>query len=632
MRWLFKAALLAAIWGGVALTIVIAYYAYDMPDIRQVTQPVRRPSITLLAEDGSILVRYGELHGKHVTIDDVPEHLIQAVIAIEDKRFYRHAGIDAFGLLRAAVENVRARHVVQGGSTVTQQLAKNLFLTPERTVRRKVQEALLALWLERLYTKDQILAAYLNRIYLGAGAYGVDAAADTYFGKPVGAINLRESAILAGLLRAPSRFSPQRDPAKALERAKIVLGEMVEEGFITEAAKKVALSNVPKPRRKPVAGGDSRYFADWITDQVNGLLREAPQDLVIETTLNPALQRAAGRHVTAILSSDGARGVAQAALVTLAPDGAVRAMVGGRDYDESQFNRATQAMRQPGSAFKPVVYLAAIEEGLSPDDVFEDAPVKVGKWSPENYDGRYRGSVTAREALAESINTVAVRVLQKAGISKAIDTARALGIASPIGNDLSLALGTNTLTPLEMTGAYASIAAGGRFIKPYGIKEIRNRQGQVLYRRPEVKPPATVNPQSVATLVDMMKDVIQYGTGKRAALDRPAAGKTGTSSDYRDAWFFGFTADYVTGVWLGNDNNEPMKKVTGGGLPAALWHGYMAEAGTGLPVRDLLADMPETDGNNGGDESASDAFSPESGDALGDFIRKLTGDGAEETP
>ena len=618
IRCLVKAALMIAIWGSIVLALVIAYYAYDMPDIREVSQPARRPSITLLADDGLVLVRYGDMYGKHVTFNDVPPHLIHAILSIEDRRFYKHFGIDVFGLMRAAVQNVRARHVVQGGSTLTQQLAKNLFLTPERTVRRKVQEMLLALWLERTYSKNQILEAYLNRIYLGAGTYGVDAAAETYFGKPINAINLRESAILAGLLRAPSRFSPQHDPAKALERAKIVLAEMVENGYITEAEKKSAMANVPKPRRKPGASSDGRYFADWVTDQVGGLLENMPQDLVIETTLDLNLQRIAERHVSSILSSDANRDVSQAALVSLASDGAVRALVGGRNYDESQFNRVTQAMRQPGSAFKPVIYLAAIEQGLTPEDIYEDAPIAVGKWSPENYDGKYRGNVTAREALAESINTVAVRVLQKAGISKAIEVARALGVTSPISHDLSIALGTNTLTPLEMTGAYATIAAGGRYITPYAIKQIKNREGQVLYRRPEVNPPVTVNPESVKKLVDMMTDVIRYGTGKRAALDRPAAGKTGTSSDYRDAWFFGFTADYVTGVWVGNDDNDPMKKVTGGSLPAALWHNYMVEAEAKLPARDLLADV--SDGTMLG------SVINESTDALGDFIRKLTGD------
>ncbi len=626
LRWLFKAGLLTAIWGGLLLAIVVAFYAYDMPDIRQVTQPQRKPSITILTDDGTVLVRYGELYGKHVRASDVPKHLINAILAIEDRRFYSHIGIDFIGMLRASIENAMAGHVVQGGSTLTQQLAKNLFLTPDRTFRRKVQEILLALQLERTYTKDQILSAYLNRVYFGAGAYGVDAAAEAYFSKPVSALTLRESAMLAGLLRAPSRYSPLRDPAAAMERAQTVLAAMEEEEYITEEEMKSAQENVPVPRRKPGTTGDGRYFADWITDQVSGLLANAPQDIVISTTLDLSLQRAAERRLDDALIKDAKSDVSQGAIVTLSPDGAVRAMVGGRDYNESQFNRATQAKRQPGSAFKPVVYLAAIEQGLNPNDVFDDAPIKVGKWSPENYDGEYRGQVTARDALAHSINTVAVRIAQQVGISKVIETARALGITSPIGHDLSLALGTNTVSPLELTGAYATIAAGGRVVTPYAIKEIRNREGQVIYRRPEVNMPVNVNPQAVATLVDMMTSVISYGTGRRALLDRPVAGKTGTSSDYHDAWFLGFTADYVTGVWLGNDNNAPMKKITGGSLPAGVWHDYMMEICSRHPPRDLLQGLPSgmAPGENpiGGEEGLSDEGAA---DALGDLIKNLTG-------
>ncbi|MDD5586239.1 MAG: PBP1A family penicillin-binding protein [Alphaproteobacteria bacterium] len=624
LRWILKASVLVAIWGGVTLGAILAWYGYDMPDVRQVTQPERRPSVTILTDDGSVLARYGDLFGRHVRLGDVPPDLVHAIVAVEDRRFYGHFGIDLIGLMRATVQNILARRVVQGGSTLTQQLAKNLFLTPERTFRRKVQEMLLAFWLERTYSKDQILTAYLNRVYFGAGAYGVDAAAEAYFNKRVEDVNLREAAMLAGLLRAPSRFSPKQDPAQAMARAGIVLAAMEDAGYISGDQKNAAGANIPMPRRKPGASGDGRYFADWVTDQVNGLLANAPQDLVISTTLDFKLQRMAERHLTAILAADANKDVTQGALVTLAPDGAVRAMVGGRDYAESQFNRATQAMRQPGSSFKPVVYLAAIREGMSPYDTFEDAPLSVGHWSPENYDGQYRGSVTAREALADSINTVAVRVLQKAGIPRAIETARALGITSPIGHDLSLALGTNTLTPLELTGAYASIAAGGRAISPYAIKEIRNRSGQVLYRRPDVTPPVTVDPQAVATLVDMMTEVINSGTGRRAALGRPVAGKTGTSSDYHDAWFLGFTGDYVTGVWLGNDDNKPMKKVTGGSLPAAVWHDYMMEAEANLPVRDLLYGSPVMTAHATETYDAPDVSSGVS-DVLGGLIRSLTG-------
>jgi len=594
LKLVWRVFVLCAIWGGVIVGAVVAWYAYDMPDIRQIAQPERRPAITLLADDGTVFARYGDLQGQRVTAQDVPPDLVHAILAIEDRRFYSHFGIDVFGLLRAFLNNMRAGHVVQGGSTLTQQLAKNLFLTSERTTRRKVQEMLLAFWLEHTYTKDQILTAYLNRVYLGAGAYGVDAAANVYFGKPVSALNLRECATLAGLLRAPSRFAPTNNPALALARAKTVLAAMVEADYITEAEREASLTNDPKPSRKPGAGGDGHYFADWIVDQVSALLENVPQDIVIMTTLDLKLQRVAERKLDGVLAAEGEkRNVSEGALISMTRDGAVSAMVGGRDYAASQFNRATQAQRQAGSSFKPIVYLAAIEDGLRPDDMFDDAPIKIGKWSPQNYENEFKGSVSARQALAESLNTVAVRIAQKIGPARIIETARALGVTSPMQRDLSLALGTASVTPLEMTGVYAALATGGRAVMPYGIKEIRGHDGKVLFRREPVNLPVTVKPDAVATLVDMMTSVVSWGTGKAAALDRPVAGKTGTSSDYRDAWFLGFTGNYVTGVWLGNDDNKPMKKVTGGTLPAKLWHDYMVEAESGLPVHNLLEGMPD---------------------------------------
>ncbi len=623
-----KAVVLLMIWGTLLGGAVVAYYAYDMPDIRQIAQPERRPAITLLADDGTVFKRYGDLAGQRVTLKDVPTHLVNAILAIEDRRFYSHFGVDVFGLLRAFVQNVIAGRVVQGGSTLTQQLAKNLFLTPERTARRKVQEMLLSLWLEHTYSKDQILTAYLNRVYLGAGAYGVDAAAEVYFNKPISALNLRECALLAGLLRAPSRYAPTNNPAEAAARTRVVLGAMADAGYIAESDKSLAEASIPLPRRKPGAGGDGHYFADWIVDQVNALLENAPQDIIVMTTIDLKMQRVAERKLDGILATEGAaKKVSEAALISMTHDGAVRTMVGGRDYGESQFNRATQAMRQPGSAFKPVIYLAALRQGLSPDDVFEDAPIKIGKWAPANYDEKYRGMVSARQALAQSINTVAVRILQKVGLNNVLDTARALGVTSSLDPDLSLALGTNLMTPLELTGVYAALATGGRAVTPYGIKEIRSHDGKVLYRREDVTLPVTVEPQAVASLVSMMGDVVRYGTGTRAALDRPVAGKTGTSSDYRDAWFVGFTGNLVTGVWMGNDNNKPMKKVTGGSLPAILWHDYMIEAENGQPARafDSVASPQNAPTVEPFHEVPSDGQEEEKTDSLGDLIRNLTG-------
>jgi penicillin-binding protein 1A len=607
---------LIGLWGTILVGCYVGYCALTLPDIHQITQPPRRPSVVLEAEDGAVFARYGDLLGDHVALTDVPRYLPQAIIAIEDRRFYSHFGVDVFGILRAIARNVIARHTVQGGSTLTQQLAKNLFLSPERKFKRKVQEMLLAFWLEHNYSKDQILTAYLNRVYLGSGAYGVDAAARIYFGKPAHDLNLHESALIAGLLRAPSRFAPTHDAALANARAKTVLEAMRDEGYITEAQKRAAIAGTPSPRNVGAAG-DGRYFADWVIDQLGSLAEDTDQDVIVRTTLSMNLERAAERHVNAILTHKDNRGASQAALVTLAWDGAVKAMVGGRDYRVSQFNRVTQAMRQPGSAFKPFVYLAAIQQGLTPDDIIPDERIRLGRWSPENADGKYRGPVSARTGLAESINTVAVRVFQRAGVDNVIAIAHALGITSALGRDAALALGASEVTPLELTSAYASIAAGGRTVTPYAIKEIHNRQGQLLYRHPDVDLPQAVNSGAVGTLVDMMQSVVRDGTGRRAALDRAVAGKTGTSSDYRDAWFVGFTGNYTTGVWMGNDDGDPMHKVTGGSMPAQLWHDYMMEAEAGLPERGLLAGAPGHDGFGGVPAAVSKAF--------GDFIDGVLG-------
>ena len=595
--WLFKVAMLAIIWGGIVVVLFVGYCMLGLPDIHEVVQTKKRPSITLEAADGTVFARYGDLYGEHVSLDEIPPYVPEAIIAIEDRRFYHHFGIDPIGILRAGFRNIFAGHLVQGGSTLTQQLAKNLFLSPDRTAKRKVQEMILALELEHNYTKNQILTAYINRVYLGSGSYGVDAAAHTYFDKSAHDLNIREAAIIAGLLRAPSKYSPAHNPHLAMDRAKTVLEAMVDAGYITEKQRAAAIENAPAPGKKPGPAGDGRYFADWVSEQIESFVEDTSQDIVVKTTLDLNLQRAAERQLDATLAKQKEHDVSEGAVVTLAPDGAVRALVGGRNYNESQFNRATQAHRQPGSAFKPIVYLAAIEGGLTPDDVIPDEPITLGHWSPENFDGKYHGDVTARYALAESINTVAVRVFQRVGAQKVIETARALGITSPLEADPALALGASEVTPLELTGAYASIAAGGRAVTPYGITEISSRQGQVLYRQPQVTLPETVDESSVETLVGMMQEVVRSGTGKRAALgDRQVAGKTGTSSDYRDAWFMGFTADYTTGVWLGNDDGESMKKITGGSLPAAVWHDYMQEAEANLPERALLSKEDWTSG------------------------------------
>jgi penicillin-binding protein 1A len=577
------------VWAFIAGAGFVAYYAYGLPDIRSLEAPTRRPSITLLAADGAAFATFGDLVGETLALKDMPPAIPLAVMATEDRRFQSHPGIDPVGLARALLANIRAGYVRQGGSTITQQLAKNLFLTPERTIRRKMQESLLALWLERKFTKAEILTLYLNRVYLGAGAYGVDAAARRYFGVSARKASLWQAAMLAGLLKAPSRFNPLADPEAAAERTRRVLANMVEAGFLTREQAAAAQPDPGKPMATAgaiVASG--RYFADWIMDQVQGFVGFTDRDLVIHTTLDPRLQALADSKVAVMLDTEGARAnVGQAALVAMTPDGAVRAMVGGAGYRESQFNRATQALRQPGSAFKPIVYLAAMEQGYKPEDRFMDGPVNIAGWSPRNYEGTHRGMVTLREALAYSINTVAAQLVERVGPRRVVAAARRLGIASELKPDASLALGTYEVTPLELTAAFAALASGGEGAIAYGIREIRDPQGNVLYKRSGSGPGRVAEGRVVAAMDDMMGAGLQWGTGKAAKLDRPAAGKTGTTQDHRDAWFLGYTADLVAGVWLGNDDNKPTNRVTGGGLPARLWHDFMLAAHAGLPPRPL---------------------------------------------
>ncbi|MCB9948098.1 MAG: PBP1A family penicillin-binding protein [Rhodospirillaceae bacterium] len=578
-----------AIWGMVALLGVVAYFAYDMPRTGDVVVAERRPALTVLAADGSAIARYGEMTGDAVHVDELPRHLIDAVVAIEDRRFYSHFGLDPFGIVRAVYRNIRAGRMSQGGSTITQQLAKNLFLTHERTLRRKVQEALLALWLEANYSKDEILTAYLNRVYLGAGTYGVDAAAQTYFGVSARQVNLWQAAILAGLLKAPSRYSPASNPDLAEARAETVLAAMVDAGFITAAQALEARELPPTPRRRPASGSDARYFADWVADLVPDYVGYGAADQEVVTTLVAPLQRSAQSIIADYLAGGEA---SQAALVAMRLDGAVVAMVGGVHYDDSQFNRAVQAQRQPGSAFKPIIYLAAIMQGMRPDTPLLDAPIRIGNWSPGNFSGRYRGEITATEALAVSANTAAVRVLQGAGVDAVTTLASRLGISTPLTTDMSLALGTSEVTLLDLTAAYGAFANGGIGVWPYAIEQIRDASGDVAYRRAGGGPGRIVAAEAVRDLTTMMMAVVSEGTGRAAALDRPAAGKTGTSQDFRDAWFVGFTADYVCGVWVGNDDGTPMDGITGGGLPARIWHDFMEVAHRGLPARPLLGMAP----------------------------------------
>ena len=589
IRPLLKWGFLAAFWGGIVVAGILVWHAFQLPDITDLDRYTRPGSVRMTASEGGMFASYGPLHGDPVTVGEMSPHLPAAVIAIEDRRFPYHFGVDPIGLARAMAVNLWAGRVVQGGSTLTQQLAKNVFLTHDRSLSRKIQELLLAFWLEREFTKDEILSIYLNRVYFGAGAYGVDAAARKYFSKSARDLTLGEAALLAGMLKGPSRYSPAADPDLAQRRTAVVLNAMADIGYINpETARQVAAD--PYRLSGPVGrGAGHRYFSDWIYDQVPSFVGAVSDDLSVATTLDLRLQSLAEQAVRDGLARGGAMGVGQAALVALDPHtGAVRAMVGGADFQSSQFNRAVQALRQPGSLFKPVVFLAALEQGWQPGDLINDTPITVSGWSPGNFDGKYDGVITLTEALAESRNAATIRLQEMVGRGKVRDVARRLGFSDELTPGPSLGLGVDEMSPLDVAGIYATFANGGRPVTPHGIQEIRGRGGATLYRLSSSGLPSQFSGPAAATLTAMMMETVTGGTGHKAALDRPVAGKTGTSQNYRDAWFAGFTADLVAVVWIGNDNGAAMKKVTGGGLPAEIFHDFMEAAHAGLPRRALL--------------------------------------------
>ena len=586
--------LVVAVWATVVSLIGLAWFAYDLPDPdRFNAAATRRPTITVLAADGSEIGRRGNFYGNFIDLKDVPATLLWAVLATEDRRFYSHRGIDPRGLARAALVNLRAGGIRQGGSTITQQLAKNLFLTQDRTIRRKIQEVLLAIWLERRFTKDEIFALYLNRVYLGSGSYGVDAAALRYFGKPARDLSLYESAVIAGLLKAPSRDNPIANSKRADQRARQVLRVMAAAGWIgeddaakaAEAGRSTLLDKSKTTSRRSRAAIDvgSGYFTDWVIEQIESFVGAPDRDLVIRTTLRPRLQRIAESAVDQALRGAHSRHVEQGALVALSPDGAVTAMVGGRDYRVSQYNRAAQAERQPGSAFKLFVYLAALEAGLRPSSELTDEPITVDGWTPRNAGDVYSGVITFREAAARSINAVAVGLSERVGRDQVVQTARRLGITAALAPEPSLALGVNEVSLLELTGSYATVANGGFGIWPHGIQVISDRDGTILYRRHGDGPGRVIAARHIEYLNDLLSAVVSWGTGKAAHLKRPAAGKTGTSQDYRDAWFVGYTPDLIAGVWFGNDNAGSMDGVTGGSLAAPVWRQFMTGALAGVP-------------------------------------------------
>jgi penicillin-binding protein 1A len=590
-----------SIWGALAVVGLFAWVAMHLPPIQSLEIPRRPPSVQINSLDAKEFANRGEMGGAALSLKEMPAHLPNAFIAIEDRRFRSHQGVDPVGLIRAVFANLLHRGISQGGSTITQQLAKNLFLTPERHMMRKLQEVVLALWLEHKFSKNQILELYLNRVYFGSGAYGVEAASQRYFGKSARNVSVSEAALLAGLVKSPSRLAPTRNFDGAEERARVVLAAMAEAKLISDDAAKIAMASPPKIV-KPSAGGSSNYVADWVMDVLNDLLGRVDEDIIVDTTIDAAMQAVAEKALIEEVSQKGEKfGVQQGALVSMTTDGAVRALVGGRSYVENQFNRAVAAKRQPGSAFKPFVYLTALEHGLTPDTVREDRPIEVKNWRPENYGHEYFGPVTLTQALAMSLNTVSVRLTLEFGPTNVVRTAHRLGITSKLEPNASIALGTSEVSVLELVSAYVPFANGGNAIIPHVVERVRTLRGKTIYARPTPTLGRVIDPRYVAMMNTMMRETLISGTARKADLPGwAAAGKTGTSQDFRDAWFIGYTSQLVTGVWFGNDDSSPTRHATGGALPVEVWSRFMKAAHQGVPVAGLPL-------GNGGLASLADA-------------------------
>ncbi|HET6376986.1 MAG TPA: PBP1A family penicillin-binding protein [Methylocella sp.] len=564
-------------------------------------------AVTFLDRYGQEVGRRGIKHDDTVAFDELPQNLINAVIATEDRRFFDHFGVDIIGTFRALTVNARAETVVQGGSSITQQLAKNLFLSNQRTLERKIKEAYLAVWLEFHLPKREILRLYLDRAYLGGGVFGVQAASEFYFGKSVRDLTLAEAAMIAGLFKAPTKFAPHINLPAARARAADVLNNMVEAGYLTEGQIYAALRNPASPidRSRDIT---PEWYLDYAFEEVKKLSDEkklgGERVLTVRTALDSNVQRHAEETIEEQLRLHGLEYKAkQGAMVVMEPLGAVIAMVGGRDYGASQFNRATDALRQPGSSFKPFVYVTALMTGkFKPSTIVVDAPVCIGNWCPRNYKGTYAGRLPLVEALARSLNTVAVRLSiaigngsPKAGRAKIIETARMMGLSTPLTDTVSLPIGAAEVTVIDMASAYCTFANGGLRAPPYAAVEIMNSRGEVIYRHDRDAPPPKriIDAETVTTMDSMLMQVVEAGTGRRARLDNiEVAGKTGTTNGYKDAWFIGFSGNYVGAVWYGNDDDTPMEKMTGGTLPAATWHDVMAYAHQGIELKPLPGRPP----------------------------------------
>lgn len=596
MLLLLAAGLVAA---GMAWNHVNKTYLQDLPQVptrQELYASTRAPAIKFYDMNGQFIASRGPQYGENVRLAALPDYVPKAFLAAEDRRFYQHGAVDPWAIARAARANQKAGRVVEGGSTITQQLAKGMFLSPDQNLKRKIQEAALAYKLEQMLSKDEVLELYLDRIYFGANTFGLDGASRTYFGKPATQLNLSEAALLASLPKAPSRMALHRNMDKALQRQRLVLERMRGENWISDAEMRAALAAPPRLAATALANeGDNGYLIDYAQAEVLRMVGQNSPDLNVTLTVDPRLQSAGAQVLRRIIEVDGkASGASQGAMIALDSTGAIRTMVGGVDYTKSVFNRAVQAKRQPGSSFKPFIYAAALEKGVLPTDTRVDEPVKIGGWEPRNYGGKYAGAVTVESALARSLNTVAVKLGEEVGPAAIANLAGRFGITTlPPNPNLSVSLGAYEVPLIEMTSAYQVFQQAGNRLRPYIVAQIQTTDGQVIYTHQTSSPVPAYDIHWASMMVKMMQKVVTAGTGTRANFGRPAAGKTGTSQNFRDAWFIGFTPDYVAGVWVGNDNDRPMNQVTGGQVAAAIWKDYMVTAHMNLPSREFEWLLPD---------------------------------------
>jgi penicillin-binding protein 1A len=581
-------------FGVIAVFGLLAYALPPFSGTGDIWNRGREYAMTFTDSNGEIIGQRGIKQNDAIPLDEIPPAMINAVLATEDARFYDHFGVDVIGTLRAIIRNARANGVKQGGSSITQQVAKNLFLSPEKTIRRKVNEAFLSMWIEARLSKNEILKLYLDRSYLGGGNYGVEAASQFYFGKSVRDINLSESAVLAGLFKAPTNYAPHKNPEASKVRTNVVLFRMLDAGFINQG-ELLQARRAPAQIVQQTISQSPNWFLDWAyQDTLDVMDKQGLKGqfvVEVKTTIDHKLQDASQLILNDVVDHIGPeKNFSQASSITMSPDGAIRAIVGGREYEESQFNRAVSAQRQPGSSFKPFVYLTALLHGYTPESKVLDGPVSVGNWSPKNYEAGYAGNVTLTTALAHSYNSVPVRLMIDVGRPEIIKTAHLVGIQATLETWAPMVLGTSALTLIDLTTGYATFASGGKLARPYAVLEIHKPNGDLIYSRAtnESDREQVVPEEKIAELNTMLKAVVDYGTATKARLGfEPQAGKTGTNQSYRDAWFIGFTAHHVTGVWVGNDDFTPMDRVTGGLVPAPTWKRIMDVADAGLTPESL---------------------------------------------